>query len=77
MQKKYLFEEVSKDKIHPRSGREGPEGEQRHSCILPSTSVPYPDCFPQERDLVPITEDGVWVLGPVWMGVENFTPTRI
>jgi len=29
MQKKYLFEEISKDKIHPRSGHEGPEREQR------------------------------------------------
>jgi len=29
--KKYLFEEISKDKIHPRSGHESPEGEQRYS----------------------------------------------
>ena len=25
--------------IHPRTGHEGPEGEQMYSCTLPSTSV--------------------------------------
>jgi len=45
MQKKYLFEEMSKDKIHPRSGHEGPEEEQRYSYILSLTSAPCPGCF--------------------------------
>jgi hypothetical protein len=46
-----------KDKVHPRAGREGPEGEQRYSSTLSLTSVldgVGDQRHPQERDPVPI-----------------------
>ena len=53
-----------KDKGHPRTGHEGPEGEKRYSSTLSWTSAldgggwvvdatPRP-LYPQERDPVPI-----------------------
>jgi hypothetical protein len=77
MHKKYLFEEIGKDIIHPRSGHEGSEGEQRYSCILALTSAPCPVCFTPEKG--PNTHYRRWGVGtwPVWIGVENFAPTKI
>jgi len=52
---------MSKDKCHPRTGHEGPEGEQRNSSTLSLTSAldwvinatPRP-LYPRERELLPI-----------------------
>jgi len=30
--------------------------------------------YPQERYVVPIVQEAVWELRPVWMGAENFSP---
>ena len=38
MGRKFRHNEV-KIKVHPRTGREGPEGEQRYSSTLPLTSA--------------------------------------
>jgi len=51
-----------KDKVYPRTGHEGPEGEQMCSSTLPSTlavdgggwSTPCPGRFTPEKDPVPI-----------------------
>ena len=42
-------------------------GGQRHASAA----------LPPERDPVPIVQEVGWVLGPVWTGVENLTPTGI
>ena len=78
MQKKYLFEEITKDKIHPRSDHEGPERKQIYSCIISLTSAPRPGRFtPRQGTWYPLC----WMVGGPqgWsgLGVENFTPTRI
>ena len=52
----------SKSKVLPRTGHEGPEGEQMYSSTLPSTSaldeggwsVPRPGRFTPGKDPVPI-----------------------
>jgi len=31
----------------------------------------------QERDPVPILQEAGWALGPLWMGLENPTPTEV
>jgi hypothetical protein len=51
-----------KGKVHPRTGHEGPEGEERCSSTLSLTSAldkgdwstPLPDCFTPGKDPVPI-----------------------
>ena len=51
-----------KGKVLPRTGHEGPEGEQMYSCTLPSASAldgggwstPRPGCFTPGKDPVPI-----------------------
>jgi hypothetical protein len=35
--------------------------------------MPHP-LYPKSRDTVPIAQEAWWVLGPVWIGPENFTP---
>jgi hypothetical protein len=53
-----MMKETVKDKVHPRTGHKGPEGEKRHSSTFCLTGVliwrgwsePCPGCFsPQER----------------------------
>jgi len=34
-----LKAKVKKGNVHPRTGHEGPEGEQMYSCTFPSTSA--------------------------------------
>jgi hypothetical protein len=57
-----FFDMVKKGKVLPRTGHEGPEGEQRYSSILSLTlavdeggwsTMPQP-LYPRERDPVPI-----------------------
>jgi hypothetical protein len=51
-----------KGKVHPRTGHEGPEGEQMYSSTLPSTpaldgggwSMPRHGRFTPRKDLLPI-----------------------
>jgi len=33
--------------------------------------------FTPRKDPVPIVQEVVWALGPVWTGAKNLTPTRI
>jgi len=61
---------VKDSKVHPGTGNEGPEGEERHSSTLSLTSS-------TPRPQVPIvTEDG-WTPGTVWTDAENLTATGI
>ena len=67
-----------KGTVHPITGHEGPEGEQRYSCTLPLTSAldgggwstPHPSCFTPAKDLVPIVQeaglDGCGKSRPHW-----------
>ena len=34
-----------------------------------------PAAFNPGKDPVPIVQEAVWALGPVWMGAVNFAPT--
>jgi hypothetical protein len=36
-----------------------------------------PAAFTPRKDLVPIVQEAGWAPGPVWIGAENLTPTRI
>jgi len=74
-------------KVHPRTGHEGPEGEQKYSSTLSLTSeldgvgwlMPCPSHFTPlwERDPVLTVHKARWASGMVCTGVENFTSTRI
>ena len=75
-----------KGKVHPSTGHEDPEGEQRYSSTLSLTSAlggrewstPRPrPLYPQERDPVPIVQKAGWALGSVWTGAENLAPIGI
>ena len=74
-----------KGKVHPRTGHEGPQGEQRYSSTLSLTSAldgvganatPRP-LYPRERDPLPILQEAGQVPGPVWTGAENLAPTGV
>ena len=69
-----IFRSVKgKGKVYPRTGHEGPEGEQMYSSTLPSTSAPdgggwstpRPGRFTPGKDPVPILWEAVWAPGPV------------
>ena len=74
-----------KIKAHPRTGNEGPEGKQMYISTLSLTLAlggggwltPHPSHFTPGKDPVPIAQEARWAPGPVWMGAENLTPTRI
>jgi hypothetical protein len=63
-----------KGKVNPRTGHEGPEGEQRYSSTLSLTpaldgggwSTPRPGRFTPGNDPVPIVQEAGWAPGPVW-----------
>jgi len=40
-------------------------------------SMPRPGHFTPRKDTVTIVLEAGWAPGPVWMGAENLTPTRI
>ena len=71
-----------KGKALPRTGHEGPEGEQMYSSTLPSTSAldgggwstPRPGGLTPRKDPVPIVQEAGWAPGPVWTGAENLAP---
>jgi hypothetical protein len=54
-----------KGKVHPTTGREGPEGEWRYSCTVSVTSAlvgggwstPRPGCLTPGNDPVPIVQE--------------------
>ena len=82
----YLFIVSKVREVHPRTGHEGPEGEQRYSSTLSLTSaldgggwpMSSPGRFtPGKEDPVPIVQEVRWVPGPVWTGAENLAPTGI
>ena len=72
-----------KDTVHPRTGHEGPEGEQMYSFTLPATSAldgdgwstPRPVRFtrapPPGKTRYPLYKVAGWAPGPVWTGSEN------
>ena len=76
---------TSQGKVLPRTGHEGPEGEQMYSSTLPSTSAldgggwstPPLDRFTPGKDPVAIVQETGWVRGPVWTGAGNLAPTGI
>ena len=77
---------TGKGKVHPRTGHEGPQREERYSSTLSLTlaldeggwSTPRPGRFtPRERDPVPIVQEAGWAPGPVWTGAESIAPTGI
>ena len=76
---------VKATKVLPRTGHEGPEGEQMYSSTLPLTSAlegggwsaPRPDRFTPGKDPVLIVQEAGWAPGPVWMDAENLAPTGI
>ena len=73
---------VCKGKGHPRTGHEGPEGEQMYNSTRPSTSAldgggcsaPRPGRFTPGKDPVPFVQEAGWAPGPAWTGVENLAP---
>ena len=74
-----------KVKVHPRTGHEGPKGEQMYSSTLPSTSAldgvggqrHALVALPPRKDPVPIVQEAGWASKPVWTGAENLAPTGI
>ena len=72
-------------KVHPITGHEGPEDEQRYSSTLSwprrlgggGWSAPRPGPFTPGKDPVPIVQEAGWGPGPVWTGAENLAPTGI
>ena len=74
-----------KGKVHPRTGHEGPNGEQRYSSTLSFTSAldgngwstPRPGRFTPGKDPVPVVQEAGWAQGPVWTGAENLALTGI
>ena len=79
-----LYKGKCKGKGHPRTGHEGPEGEQMFSSTLPSTSAldgcgwstPRLGRFTPGKDPVPIVQEAWWAPGSVWTGEENIAPHR-
>jgi len=75
----------AKGKVHPRTGHEGPEEEQRYSSTLSLTlaldecgwSTPRPGRFTPGKDPVPIVYEAGWASRPVWTGAENLATTGI
>ena len=67
----------SKRKFHSRTGHEGPKGEQLYSSTLFLTSVL--DGVGGQRHVPAVLPPRVtrWTPGPVWMGEEILSPTRI
>ena len=71
-----------KGKVNPRTGHEGPEGEERYSSILSLTSAldgvgwstPRPGRFTLGKDTVPIVQEAGWAPRPVCTGAENIAP---
>ena len=67
---------------HPRTGHEGPEGEQMYSSTLPSTSeldgggwsTQRPGRFTPGKDPVTIVQEAGWGSGPVWAVAGNLAP---
>jgi hypothetical protein len=70
-------------KVHPRTGHEGPEGENSYSSILLLNSAldkgwlvnltPRPR-YPREGDSIPIVQEDGRAPGPVLTGVEHLAP---
>jgi hypothetical protein len=75
----YVVSVGVKGKGHPRTGREGPEGESWYSSILSLTSAldeggwstPRPGRFTPGNDPVPIVQEAGWAPGPVWTGASD------
>jgi hypothetical protein len=57
-----------KGKVHPSTGHESPEGEQRYSSTLLLTSALG------GKDPVPTALEDGWAPGPIWIGAENLAP---
>ena len=83
--KRYMPWRRVKGKVHPRTGNEGPEEEQRYSSTIPVTAtldwgvvMAMPrSLYPRERDAVPIVQEDGWAPGPVRPSVQNLALTEI
>ena len=72
-------------KVLPRTGHEGPDGEQMYSSTLPSSSAldgggwwtPRLGRFSPGKDTVPIVQEAGWAPGPVRKGAKYLAPTAI
>jgi len=72
-------------RVHPRNGKEGPEGDWRYNPTLSSTLVldedgrssPRPGHFIPGNDVVPILQEAEWAPGPDWTSSEKLAPTGI
>jgi hypothetical protein len=75
----FTFDVKVKGKAHPRTGHEGPEGEQMYSSTIPSTSVLDGGGWstPRPGRFTPGTRCIGWATGPVWIGAENLAYTGI
>ena len=71
-----------KGKGLPRTGHEGPDGEQMYKLYSSSTSAlevggwsaPRLGRFTPRKDPVPIVQEAGWAPGPVWTVAENVPP---
>jgi hypothetical protein len=74
-----------KGKGHPRTGHEGPKGEQMYSCTVSLTSAiddvgvqsHGPANLPLGKYPVLIAQEVEWGPVSVWTGEENFPPTGL
>jgi len=81
-----LHKKIKQGKIHPRTRREGTEGEQKaYLCSFCNLGArggwvakarPRPLCL-QERDPLPFVEEAGWGTGPGWTGAKNLSPIGI
>ena len=74
-----------KGKGRPRTGHEGPEGEQMYRptpSLISALDGVGGQChalaiLPPRKDPVPIVYEAGWASEPAWTGAENLAPTRI
>jgi hypothetical protein len=85
MPNRFFVTVKGKGKVHPKTGHEGPKGEQRYSSTLSLTSAldgdrwssPRPGRFVLGKESAPTVLEAGWAPGPVWTGTENLAPTEI
>jgi hypothetical protein len=76
---------VAKGKLHPRTGHEDPEWEERHISTFSLTSAldgvsgkrHVPTALPSGKDPLPIVQEAGWTLWAFWLGADNLGFTGI
>jgi hypothetical protein len=64
----------STGKVHPITGCEGPEGEQKYTSTHSLTLAIDGGRWLMPKDLVLIVQERVWAPGPLQTGAENLGP---